>query len=78
LRRVNQGRRPAAHAPQEVTDRILAKVKEMKKHGQGELAGIVGVRARIGGWPISTTGMSLTSRGLRAIKLNLRLNLVEK
>ncbi len=29
-----------------------------------ELAGIVGVRARIGGWPMSTAGMSPTSRGL--------------
>jgi AraC family transcriptional regulator len=36
----------------------------MKDRGQSELASIVGVRARIGGWPISTTGMSLTSRGL--------------
>jgi AraC family transcriptional regulator len=36
----------------------------MSNDGQGELAGIVGVRARMRGWPISTTGMSSTSRGL--------------
>lgn len=36
----------------------------MSNHGQSELAGIVGVRARMRGWPISTTGMSSTSRGL--------------
>src|ERR1700748_957009 len=36
----------------------------MKKESPSNLAGIAGVRASIGGWPISTAGMSSTSRGL--------------
>lgn len=36
----------------------------MKKDNPSNLVGIAGVRASIGGWPISTAGMSSTSRGL--------------
>jgi AraC family transcriptional regulator len=36
----------------------------MKKLGQAECVGIAQVRARIGGWTLSTAGMSATSRGL--------------
>lgn len=36
----------------------------MKKEVPSNLAGIAAVRASIGGWPISTAGMSSTSRGL--------------
>jgi len=38
--------------------------KNGMNQSEPELAGIAGVRARIGGWPLSTTGMSATSRGL--------------
>lgn len=36
----------------------------MKIQGQSELSGIGEIRAQLGGWPISTAGMSSTSRGL--------------
>jgi len=36
----------------------------MKKDSPSDLVGIASVRASIGGWPISTAGMSSTSRGL--------------
>jgi AraC family transcriptional regulator len=36
----------------------------MKKDSLSNLAGIARVRASIGSWPISTTGMSSTTRGL--------------
>lgn len=37
----------------------------MKKQASPNLVGIVGVRARLGGWPLSTIGMSPTSRSLQ-------------
>lgn len=37
---------------------------DMKKRRQNGLASIASVRANLGGWPISTAGMSNTSRGL--------------
>jgi hypothetical protein len=36
----------------------------MNSDGQAKLAGIASARARIGRWPIPTTAMSPTSRGL--------------
>ncbi|MGO8656794.1 hypothetical protein ACC771_14260, partial [Rhizobium ruizarguesonis] len=36
----------------------------MKNQGQSDLSGIGEIRAQLGGWPISTAGMSSTSRGL--------------
>lgn len=36
----------------------------MKVHGQAALSGIAEIRSQLSGWPISSVGMSSTSRGL--------------
>lgn len=44
--------------------RHLFRGEDMRKQCQAGLADIAAVRANIGGWPLSTMGMSNTSRGL--------------